>query len=70
MTELPTSSAVNYLVLARGTTLGAARVLAVSADQQLINKFVAELTGEAQQLDERSEPAEREPLRVVRGDEE
>jgi hypothetical protein len=74
MTELFTRGAVNYLVLARGTSLGAARVLAVSADQQLISKFVAALTGEAEHQTERSEEnsesSERGLLRAVRGDEE
>jgi hypothetical protein len=73
MTELSTRGAVNYLVLARGTSLGAARVLAVSADQQLINNFVAALSGETEHLAERSEeysePSESGPLRVIRGDE-
>jgi hypothetical protein len=74
MTELPIRGAVNYLVLARGSSLGAARVLAVSADQQLVNKFVAELTGEAEydteKLEEYEPPSAPGSLRVVRGDEE
>ena len=70
MGELPTGGAVNYLVLARGSSLGASRVLAVSADQTLVNKFVAELVGEADEADDQSEAAEREPLRVVPGEEE
>ena len=61
---------MNYLVLARGSSLGASRVLAISADQALINKFVAELVGEADDAEEQPEPVEREPLRVVPGGEE
>jgi hypothetical protein len=70
MAELPTRGAVNYLVLARGDSLGASRVLAVSADQALINKFVAELLGAAGEADNQSEPVKCEPLRVVPGGEE
>jgi hypothetical protein len=65
MAELPTGRAVNYLVLARGNSLGASRVLAVSADQALVNKFVAELVGNAGEAEDQSEPVECEPLRVV-----
>ena len=70
MAELPTGSAVNYLVLARGNSLGASRVLAVSADQALVKKFVAELVGEASKAEDCGQPAERESLRVVPGGEE
>ena len=70
MAELPTGRAVNYLVLARGNSLGASRVLAVSADQALVNKFVAELVGNAGEAENQSEPVECEPLRVVPGGEE
>jgi hypothetical protein len=70
MAELPTGGAVNYLVLARGNSLVASRVLAVSADQALINKFVAELVGEANEAEECGQSTERKPLRVVRGEEE
>jgi hypothetical protein len=70
MAELPTKGAMNYLVLARGNSLGASRVLAVSADQALINKFVAELLGATGEPEDHSEPVECEPLRVVPGGEE
>ena len=70
MAELPTGGAVNYLVLARGNSLGASRVLAVSADQALVKKFIAELVGEASEVEEQSQSVEREPLRVVPGGEE
>jgi hypothetical protein len=70
MAELPTGGALNYLILARGSSLGASRVLTVSADQALINKFIAELLGEAGKVEDESEPVEREPLRVVPGGEE
>jgi hypothetical protein len=56
---------VNYLLLARGDSLGTARVLAVSADQQLVQKFIAQLVDASDELEERSERVEREPLRVV-----
>jgi hypothetical protein len=49
-------------------------VLAVSADQHLINKFAAELTGEAEHQPEKweecGELGKRVPLRVVQGDDE
>ena len=69
MTELPTNGAVNYLVLARGNSLGASRVLAVSADQTLVKKFVAELAGDAEESEDLSQSAECKPLRVVPGGE-
>jgi hypothetical protein len=51
---------MNYILLARGGSLETARVLVVSADQSLINKFVADLTEEAdhqaEKFEERSEP--------------
>jgi hypothetical protein len=81
MARLPTGERMNFLLLARGASLEKARVLAVSADQPLINKFVAELTGEAENQDEelekRSEPESadgpekdwtpRKSLEVVKG---
>jgi hypothetical protein len=70
MAELPTGGAVNYLVLARGNSLGASRVLAVSADQALVKMFVAELVGEADESGDHSQSAECKPLRVVPGGEE
>ena len=70
MAELPTGGAVNYLVLARGNSLGASRVLAVSADQALVKKFITELVGEASEVEEQSQSVERKPLRVVPGGEE
>jgi hypothetical protein len=56
---------VNYLVLARGDSLGASRVLAVSADQALINKFVAQLVGNADEAEDCGQPTGRELLQVV-----
>jgi hypothetical protein len=70
MAELPIGSAVNYLILASGSSLGASRVLAVSADQALINKFVAELVGQAGEAENQAKAVECEPLRVVPGGEE
>lgn len=40
-----TTATTNFLLLARGASLETARVLAVSADQRLVDKFVAELAG-------------------------
>jgi hypothetical protein len=61
---------VNYILLARGGSLETARVLAVSADQTLIHKFVAELVSKSEESTEASEPIEHKPLRVVPGGEE
>ena len=61
---------VNYILLARGGSLETARVLAVSADQTLIQKFVAELVSKSEESKVASEPTEHKPLRVVPGGEE
>ena len=52
---------MNYILLARGTSLETARVLAVSADQQLVDRFVRELTREA----EDDEPKHPPPLHLM-----
>jgi hypothetical protein len=58
----------NFLLLARGEDLRSARVLAVSADQQLVGRFLDELMGE-DGSDERDEAAGPGPLRVLNGGE-
>ncbi len=58
----------HFLVLARGESIASARVVCVSADQGLVDKFLLELAGVDEDADVKHD--EREPLRVVRGDDE
>ncbi len=55
----------NFLMLARGTSVGTAKLVAISADQTLIERFVRELIAEDTDVDDRDE---RKPLKVVQAD--
>jgi hypothetical protein len=55
----------DFLMLARGETVGGARILVVSADKGLIERFIRELAGDDEEADDREE---YRPLAVVRGD--
>jgi hypothetical protein len=52
---------VNYLLLARGSSLETARVLAVSADQRLVDRFLRQLAEEP----EHDEPEHPGPLHLT-----
>jgi hypothetical protein len=60
----------DILALYRGRTVAEAQLIAVTVEPNIVDRFVAELTGEAEAPENRSEPVEREPLRVVPGGEE
>ncbi len=53
-----------FLSLYRGETITTARLVAVSSDREIVNKFIRELAGD-EQHDEQPEP-----LQVVRGGDE
>jgi hypothetical protein len=53
----------NFLVLARGNSINTARVVAVSADRDLVRKFIGELAGEDDK--EESKKESRSRLRLV-----
>jgi hypothetical protein len=61
----------NFLLLARGASIATARVVAVSADQALISKFIQELADGSARMETW---AGREPVKCLRpvqsGDEE
>jgi hypothetical protein len=54
-----------FIGLYRGHSIGDARLIAVSSDRQIVNRFFAELVGEG----DPDEAPERPALEVVRGDE-
>lgn len=60
----------HFLLLARGESIGTARVVAVSADPSIVGRFVGELVGEAEDGEEIGETEQREPLRLVPGGDE
>jgi hypothetical protein len=67
---VPTEMRVNYIVLARGGSLEAARVLAVSADQRLVAHFVLDYLLAEDDAESLRDEAERpEPLHVIPGGE-
>jgi hypothetical protein len=68
----------NYLLLARGESLGTARVLAVSANPDIVDRFLHELAGEssasapssdARKHEHAPRRPKRESLRLVERDE-
>lgn len=61
---------IDFIALYRGRTVADARLVAVTAEPSIVDRFTRELAGEVGEGADRHEPAEREALRVVRGDEE
>jgi hypothetical protein len=60
---------LNFLLLAKGESVATARILAISADQRFIAKFLHELANEAEDAAEGAEETEseqRSALRLVR----
>ena len=57
---------MNYILLARGASLETARVLAVSADQDLVGRFAAELADDDEH-EEAGRSADPVPLHAVPG---
>jgi hypothetical protein len=60
----------DILALYRGRTVTEAQLIAVTVEPSIVDQFLGELTGEADKPEESDEPVEREPLRVLPGDEE
>lgn len=58
----------NFIALYRGPSVAEARLIAVSSDPEIVDWFMNALTG-PDERGERSTSTEREPMRVVRGDE-
>ena len=59
----------NFIALYRGPTVTEARLIALSSDPEIVDRFMCELAGPDEAV-ERGTSAEREPLRIVRGNEE
>ncbi len=59
----------NFIALYRGPSVSEARLIAVSSEPEIVSRFLRELAG-TDGPEEQDEMTEREPLRVVRGDEE
>ena len=58
---------MNFIALYRGPTVSEARLVAVSSEPEVVGRFVRELTGEADNAEERNEPAECQSLHVLHG---
>jgi hypothetical protein len=61
---------MNFIALYRGPTVSEARLVAVSSEPEVVGRFVRELTGEAEDAENRGERAKCQRLHVVRGDDE
>ncbi len=59
-----------FVALYRGRTVSDAELVALSAQPEVVRRFLNALLGEAEKPEEGSEPVEPEPLRVVPGDKE
>ncbi len=58
---------MDFIALYRGQTVAEARLVAVTAEPEIVSRFVRELTGETENPEEQ---AERGLLQVVRRDDE
>jgi hypothetical protein len=58
---------MNFLALYRGESIARARLVAVSSEPEIVRRFLRELAGEAEELEESREQGV-ESLRVVHGD--
>ena len=58
----------DFIALYRGQTVAEARLVAVTAEPEIVSRFARELAGETPNPEERGELTNREPLCVVRGD--
>jgi hypothetical protein len=58
---------MNFIALYRGLTISEARLVAVSSEPEVVGRFVRELTGEADNTEDRGGRAERQPPHVVQG---
>jgi hypothetical protein len=56
----------NFLLLARGETVATAEIMCVSANRDLVDRFVRELVGEPYEAEEQD--ADERALRLVQGD--
>lgn len=55
----------DFIALYRGQTVSSARLVAVTAEPEIVDRFVRELAGEAVDGEEIGRTEQREPLRLV-----
>ena len=62
----------NILALYRGRTVAEAQLVAVTTKPDVVERFIRDLVGDEDDAEGRNQetPAEREPLRVLRADDE
>jgi len=58
---------MNFIALYRGPTVSEARLVAVSSEPEVVGRFVRELTGEADDAENRGERSERQPPHIEHG---
>ena len=59
----------NFIALYRGPSVAQARLVAVSSEPEIVDRFLRELAG-VETPEERDDSGKCEPLRIVRSDEE
>ena len=59
-----------FLALYRGRSVAEARLVAVTAEPEIISRFVRQLTGQIESSDECNIADDDKPLRLVKGEEE
>jgi hypothetical protein len=60
----------DFIALYRGQTVAEARLVAVTAEPDIVSRFVRELAGEVTEPNREEEPTASRPLRLVPDDEE
>jgi hypothetical protein len=57
----------DFIALYRGQTVSDARLVAITAEPEIVSKFFRELEADTGRAKENDELADREPLRILRG---
>ena len=60
----------NFIALYRGSSIAGARLIAVSSEPEIVDRFLRVLAGATDEPEERDDFRDREPLRLVERDEE
>jgi hypothetical protein len=58
----------NFIALYRGRTVAESHLVAVTAEPEIVARFVRELTGDAENLEESDGLVEHGPWQVVQGE--
>jgi len=59
----------DFIALYRGQTVSEARIIAITAEPEIVSRFVRELAGGADKPEDNDGLIKRESLHVVQGDE-